>query len=150
MLRKGKHFYVETYKKALELYHNGYSIKEISNILGISYSTCHAWISKKRTPKKDIVTKFYEFLKLHGPSPIMEIKKEFSKHSDIYLLAIERGFKINRYKLPRIFKEYSIWYYLEGQEKELLNRINDIINKRNELKEKLTEEIFKKIKLVEM
>lgn len=147
MLRKGKNFYVENYKKAIELYNKGYNIKDIASILGISYSACYAWIFKKRTPKKDIATKFYEFLKSNGPSPIIEINKEFAKHSDIYLVAKERGFKINRYKLPRILKGYSIWYYLEGQEEELLNRVKDIINKREELKDKLTEEIFRKINL---
>ncbi|MEM5812885.1 MAG: helix-turn-helix domain-containing protein [Candidatus Aenigmatarchaeota archaeon] len=148
MIRKGKNFYVENYKKAIELYSKGYSIKDIASILGISYSACYAWIFKKRIPKKDIATKFYEFLKVHGPSPIIEIKKEFSKHSDVYLEAKERGFKIMRYRLPRILKGYSIWYYLEGQEKELINRVKDIINKREELKEKLAEEIFKNINLV--
>lgn len=148
MLRKGKNFYVENYKKAIELYEKGYSIKDISCKLGISYSACYSWISKKNVPKKDIVTKFYEFLKTRGPSPIIDIKKEFSKHSEIYLAAIDRGFKINRYKLPRIFKDYSIWYYLEGQEEELINRVKDIINKREEMKDKLAEEFLRRIKFM--
>lgn len=148
MLRKGKNFYVENYRKAIELYENGHSVKEISKILGVSYSACYSWIHKKKTPKKDLATRFYEFLKVKGPSPAIEIEKEFSKHSDIYLEAKSRGFKINRYKLPRILKGYSIWYYLEGQEEEMLNRVRDIINKREELKEKLAEEILKRISSV--
>lgn len=146
MLRKGKNFYVESYMKVMELYEKGYGIKDIAKTVGISYSTCYAWISKRRSPKIDVATKFYEFLKEKGPSTAREIRNEFSKHSEIYLMANQRGFKINRYKLPRVFKEYAIWYYLDGQEKELLNRIKDIINKREELKNKITEEIFKRIK----
>ena len=146
MLRKGKNFYTENYNKALELWKKGYSIKDISKELGISYSTIYFWVSKRRVPKKDKVTEFYEFLKLHGPSSAIEIKNHFGKHSELYLTAKERGIEINRYKLPKILKGYSIWYYLDGQEEELINRVKDIINKREELKERLCKEVFVRLK----
>jgi predicted transcriptional regulator len=145
-IRKGKNSYIEKYEKAKELAEKNYSIKEIANILGISYSAAYQWIKKKKEPKKDKITLFYDFLSKNGPSPLAIIKKDFPKHSEIYNSAISRGFKIKRYKLPRIFKEYSIWYYLEGQENSLKERIKIIINKREEMKNEIAEKIFDRLR----
>ncbi|GEM_PF-1213945 len=145
-IRKGKSSYIEKYEEAKKLAEKNYSIKEIANILGVSYSAVYQWIKKSKEPKKDKITLFYEFLSKNGPSPLAIIRNNFPKHSELYNSAISRGFKIKRYKLPRIFKEYSIWYYLEGQENSLKERIKIIIDKREEMKNKIAEEIFERLK----
>ncbi|MEM7826892.1 MAG: helix-turn-helix transcriptional regulator [Candidatus Aenigmatarchaeota archaeon] len=133
-MRRGKEFYVKNYKKVMELHESGLSAKEISKRLGISYSAVYNWITQRRKPSKDKLTELLMFLNENGPTPLIELRKTFPKHSELFLTAEQRGLEIRRYKLPKIFGEYSMWYFLNGQEDELKERINKIIKRREELK----------------
>jgi DNA invertase Pin-like site-specific DNA recombinase len=128
-MRRTKEFYTEKYNKAIKLYKKGMSIKDIASYLELSYSCVYGWIKNIKTPKVSKVEEFLKFLKNNGPSPISEIKKLFPKHSDIFLLAKQRGFEIKRAKLPRKFKDLSIWYYLPSQEEELKKRVRESLEK---------------------
>ncbi|OYT57423.1 MAG: hypothetical protein B6U68_01850 [Candidatus Aenigmarchaeota archaeon ex4484_14] len=58
-MRRGKEFYTQNYQRALDLHEQGMSIKEIAQVLGISYSAVYSWISKGRKPGEGALMKYY-------------------------------------------------------------------------------------------
>ena len=128
-MKRTKEFYAERYEKVLELYRRGASIRDIASRLKLSYSCVYGWVKHAKTPRASVAEAFTEFLRRHGPAPAAEIKKFFPKHSDVFLLAKQRGFEIKRAKLPRKFKELSTWYYLPSQEAELKRRVRESLEK---------------------
>lgn len=136
-MRQGKELYTKKYQEAMELFEKGMHPKEIAEKLGISFSAVYSWTKKGNKPSSGIYEEFHNFLKVNGPKPLLEIKKRFPKHSELFLGARDRGFKIHRKKLSRIMGEYSIWYYLEGQEEEAEKRISEILKRRDELREEI-------------
>ena len=141
-MRRGKEFYTKSYPTAMELHKKGLSAKEIAAKLNISYSAVYHWVTKRRKPRDDNLTAFAKFLEANGPTPAAELK-DFPKHSELFLTARQRGLKIRRYKLPRKFGEYSLWYFLDGQESRLKSRIVYMAKKREELKKKILETLGK-------
>lgn len=121
------------------------SIKDIASRLGLSYSAVYAWI-KGRKPKESKVIEFIEFLKKNGPAPLAKIRKKFPKHSEIYFTALHRGYKILRYVLPKKFGDYAIWYLLPEQEEKLKKEVEEFLQRYDEVKKKLAEEMVKRIK----
>ncbi len=140
-MRKTKEFYIEKYEKAIELWKKGLSIKNIASRLDVSYSAVYAWI-KGRKPVDSKIIKFIKFLKANGPTPLAEIKKKFPKHSEIYTTAVHRGFKILRYKLPRKFGDYSIWYLLPQQEANLKEEVEKFLKTFDKIKNRIADEFF--------
>lgn len=76
LMRRGKEFYSQNYKKALDLHERGIAIKDIAKTLGLSYSAVYSWVSKSRRPGKGALIKFKEVLRSRGPMPAALIKKE--------------------------------------------------------------------------
>ena len=136
-MRKGKEFYSGNYEKVIELYKKGFSVNEISSHLKISYSCVYNWVKSIRKPEKGNLIEFIDFLRDNGPAPVIEIKQKFPKHSEIFLTAQHRDMGVLRFKLPRKFGEYSMWYLLKGQEHKLKQRVRELLNKYEELKQKL-------------
>ncbi len=143
-MRKTKEFYNEKYNEFLELREQGLSMSEIAKRLQISYSAVYAWI-RGRKPEESKVTKFIKFLRNNGPTPLAEIRKLFPKHSDIYLTAVQRGYKILKYTLPKKFGDYSIWYLLPEQEADLKREVEKFIKEFNRVKEKLSNEMLRRV-----
>ena len=128
-LRKTKEFYSRLYERAVELYKEGKSVKEIAELLNLSYSCVYAWVKLGRKPRKSKVEEFIAYVKTSGPLPVCEVVKKFPKHSELYLLAKQRGFAIERAKLPRKFKGYHLWYYLPEQAEELKEKIENFLKR---------------------
>ncbi|MBI4894878.1 MAG: helix-turn-helix domain-containing protein [Candidatus Aenigmarchaeota archaeon] len=136
MIRKGKDFYHNQYDKAMQMYRDGISIKDIANSLGISYSSVYSW-TKGKIPEEGKLNEFIAFLEKTGPSPVIVIREMFSSHDDLYQNSLKRGFNVKRYKtsLQKIGSA-ATWYYLEGQEDELKKRVLDMVKRYKELREK--------------
>jgi len=122
-LRKTKEFYSQIYQKAMRLFEMGRSIKEVAELLGISYSCAYAWYKCMRKPKPSKVEEFLTYIRDKGPVPIGELRQVFPKHSELFHLAKQRGFEIKRAKLSRKVKGAFLWYYLPGQEEELKRKV---------------------------
>lgn len=139
MMRKGKDFYHNQYEKAMEMYNSGKSVKDISDVLGISYSSIYSWIRGK-APKKGSLNDFVDFLRKNGPSPVIVMKEMFPSHDNLYQNAVQRGFGVNRYKTSqkKPFGQAATWYYLEGQDEELKKRVLDMVKKYKELTDKFS------------
>ncbi len=137
MIRKGKDFYHNQYEKAMKLHADGISVKKISEMLTLSYSSVYSWI-KGRVPEEGQLKGFTAFLEKNGPSPVIVIKELFPSHDDLYQNSVKRGFKVFRYKTTtkKPFGLAATWYYLEGQEDELKKRVLDMVKRYKELKEK--------------
>lgn len=147
LMRRGKEFYSQNYKKALDLHERGITIKDIAKTLGLSYSAVYSWVSKSRRPGKGALIKFKEVLRSRGPMPAALIKKEINKHNDFYHIARQRGFGIKRRVIKGLkLGEYAYWYYLPGQEQLLEERISELLNDYKQAKEKLLS-VLKKMKL---
>lgn len=136
MQRRGREFYTKEYDQAMELHSKGLSVRDISDKLGISYSCVYHWVKGLRKPESGNLTEFEKFLS-NGPKPVAEIKDRFPKHNELFLTASRRGFPIKRYAINRRFGDYSTWYFLDGQEIELKNRIKELLNQYKEVKEKI-------------
>ena len=76
-------------------------------------------------------------MKNSGPSPAVDVKKNFPKHNELFLIASRRGLPVKRLLMQKKLAEYSIWYYLNGQEDELQKRTDMLIDKIKEVKERL-------------
>jgi len=137
IFKKTKDFYTKKYETSLQLHKQGKSISEIAKMLNISYSCAYHWINGLRKPKKDIITKFQNYLKKKGPTPVISIEKKFPKHNEIYNKAKKRNKQIKRYKTTksRTLGKNSVWYYLAGQENELKERILKMIRNYEQLKQ---------------
>lgn len=134
-MRKGKEFYSKHYETAMELHEKGLSINDIAKELGISYSCVYHWVKGLRKPKLGNVMNFIKFLEENGPSAVAELN--FPKHNELFLIARKRGLMIRRKILKRKFGKFATWYYLTGQEDELKNRIDELIEKYRKLKERI-------------
>lgn len=122
-MRRGKEFYDRNYEKVMELHQQGMSVREIAAKLGMSYSAVYHWVRGLRKPSSGNVTEFLQHLKSKGPLPAAELKQEFPKHNELFLISGKRGEPVKRYVLDRKFGEYSTWYFLSGQEEVLRKRI---------------------------
>ena len=138
-MRQGKELYTKKYQEAMEMHKKGMNTKEIAGKLGISFSAVYSWTRKGRTPETGVYEQFFNFLRESGPQPLLEVRKYFPKHSEIFLGARERGFSILRKRISRAMGEYSIWYYLPGQESVVQEMISNVIKKRQELAERISE-----------
>lgn len=145
-LRKGREFYAQHYEKVIELYNAGMSASKIAKQLGISYSCVYHWTRGLRKPELGNLVAFERFLKEHGPTPVLEIKKTFPKHNELFLTARRRGFAVKRKILPRKFGEYATWYYIEGQEEQLKSCMSELVKKYKEVREKLVQALSKREK----
>ncbi|MBI4018483.1 MAG: helix-turn-helix domain-containing protein [Candidatus Aenigmarchaeota archaeon] len=122
-MRRGKEFYDKNYQKVMELHKQGKGAREISSELKISYSAAYHWVKGLRKPSAGNVTDFLAFLRTKGPTPAAEIKQQFQKHNELFLISGKRGEPVKRYILSRKLRDYGTWYFLEGQEDLLRSRI---------------------------
>jgi len=137
-LRRGREFYSKYYDEAIKLYEEGLSTRQIADKLNISYSAVYHWVKGLRKPEKGNVTAFVAHLEKHGPTAVVDIKKRFPKHNELFLIAVRRDLPVKRYMLKKKYREYATWYYLPGQEQELENRLKELMEKVKDLKEKLS------------
>lgn len=142
-VRKGRETYGRKYDEAMKLHGEGKSANEIASRLGISYSAAYHWIKGLRAPEKGNVNEFETYLRSSGPMPAIEVEKKFAKHNELFLMANRRGLKIKRHVLPRKYKQYATWYYLEGQEDLLQKRLDELFDTIKDVKEKMKENLFK-------
>ena len=138
-IRKGKEYYARYYDEALRLYSEGLSAADIAAKLNISYSAVYHWVKGLRKPAAGNVTAFIGHIQKNGPSAVIDIKQTFPKHNEIFLTAVRRGLPVKRYMMKKKFHDYSTWYYVEGQEKQLEISIKSLLDKVKEVKEKLFE-----------
>ena len=129
-MRRGKEFYTDKVEIAKKLYNDGMNIKDIAKKLNIIYSAAYHWIRGLRTPKMSRLEEFRNFIKEHGPLPVCDVEEKFPKHNDLYHLASSRGIRIMRLVLGKKMKgekNYTIWYFLPGQEQEVKEKINKLL-----------------------
>ncbi len=129
LVRRGKEFYTEKVARAKELRSKGLSIKGIADELGVSYSAVYQWL-RGNEPKKSKLEEFADYLATNGPTPVAKVERAFPKHNDLYNLAPARGITIKRLVVERNFRggeNYGVWYFLPGQEKELINRVEKML-----------------------
>ena len=136
-LRKGREFYGKNYEEAMKLHEQGLSVSEIAKKLNVSYSAAYHWVKGLRKPESGNVNTFAAYLEKSGPMPVAELKNVFPKHNELFLIASRRGLPVKRLMLQKKLSEYSIWYYLAGQEAELEKRTSMLMDKIKEIKEKL-------------
>ena len=137
VMRRGREFYSKNYDKVMSLYKDGLPIKDIANQVGMSYSCVYHWIKGLRKPDAGNINDFEKFLLKNGPVPVAEVKERFPKHNEIFLTASKRGLMIKRYSLGRKFGEYSVWYFVPGQEDVLKKRIKELFAKYKEIRVKI-------------
>ena len=135
--RRGREFYSKNYDEAINLYKKGLSVREIADKLKISYSCAYHWTRGLRKPETGNLLEFEKFLRENGPTPIIDIKERFPKHNELFLTASRRGMPIKRYVLSRRFGEFSTFYFISNQEKELRKRIKELMDKYKELRERV-------------
>lgn len=136
-MRRGREYYGRKYEEALRLYKEGRSAGAIAKELGISYSAAYHWVRGLRKPGGGRVNAFVQFLKEKGPQPAEELGDFFPKHNDLFLIASRRGLPVKRLLLGRELKDYSTWYFLDGQEEEIRKRVGGMLEKIKEAKDKL-------------
>lgn len=127
----------------MKLYEGGMPVGDIAKKLGISYSCAYHWVRGIRKPDAGNPVEFVEFLQNRGPSPVLEVKAKFPKHNEVFLICSRRGLGVKRMYLGRKFLEYSTWYYLDGQESLLEQKIGEIMKKIESLKKNLKEIMIK-------
>ena len=142
VMRRGRQLYSKKYEEAVKLHGEGKSVNEIANQLDVSYSAAYHWVKGLRKPESGNLNEFEEYLKQKGPMPAVEIEKKFQKHNELFLMSSRRGMNIKRKTLPRKYAKYSTWYYVEGQEKMLDSRIEELFSKIKEAREKLRDSLF--------
>lgn len=143
VMRRGRQLYGKKYDEALKLHSEGKSINDIAAQLGVSYSAAYHWIKGLRKPEPGNINEFEKFLGENGPMPAIEIEKTFPKHNELFLMSNKRGMTIRRKVLKRRFAGYATWYYLDGQETLLEQRLQELFDKVKDVKEKLRDEVFK-------
>ncbi|MAH42826.1 hypothetical protein CL614_03825 [archaeon] len=136
-LRKGKETYTELYPKAIEMSKKGKNVKDIAKELGISYSAVYAWLKQGRKPSSPSLVKFKKYLETHGPTASIDIKKVIPKHNDFYHIAQKRGIGIKRAVMDKRYADYRVWYYLDGQDDVLQQRMQELRKKYVKVKKKM-------------
>lgn len=136
-MRRGREYYGRKYGEAIRLCSEGRSAQEIARELGVSYSAAYHWIKGIRKPSLGNVNAFVQFLHDNGPQPAEEIKDFFPKHNELFLIASRRGLPVKRAVLDRKLRDYSTWYFLEGQEELLRKRTGEMLEKITEIKGRL-------------
>jgi hypothetical protein len=136
--RKGKEFYSEKYGPAVRMFQQGIPVSRIASELGMSYSAVYHWVRGLRKPGSGNVAGFLSHLRKNGPCAAADLKEIFAKHNELFLIASRRGLPVKRYMIQKKFGEYSTWYYVEGQEKELEMRIGALMQKIKDVKNKLS------------
>ncbi len=138
MLRKGRQIYSAKYEEALKLHKEGKSVKEIAAELQVSYSAAYHWVKGLRKPEKGNVNEFYEYIKTDGPLPAAKVGERFKKHNELFLMANKRGLQIKRHVLQRKYGPYATWYYVDGQEQLLEERLEQLSQTIKKVKETLS------------
>jgi DNA-binding CsgD family transcriptional regulator len=136
-LRRGREYYGKNYEEALRLHQQGLSVSEIAKKLNISYSAVYHWVKGIRKPEAGNVNMFISYLEKNGPAPVVDVKNKFPKHNELFLIAVRRGLPVKRLMLQKKLSDYSVWYYLAGQESELEKRTDLLMEKIKEVKERL-------------
>ena len=137
MDRRGRDFYAQHYKKVIDLWKQGASVKDISKNLGLSYSCTYHWVKGLRKPEKGNLVEFENFIKNKGPVAVAELEDRFPKHNELFLTGSRRGFPLKRHKINRKLGSYSTWYFIDGQEKVLKKRLTELFEKVEEIKGRL-------------
>ncbi len=136
-LRKGREFYGKNYEESLRLHKEGMPVGEIAKRLNISYSAAYHWVKGLRKIEAGNVNMFIKYLETNGPTPVIDISNKFPKHNELFLIANRRGLPVKRFMMQKRFADYSVWYYLAGQDAELHKRTDMLLEKIKEIKEKL-------------
>ncbi len=118
------------------MHRKGRNVKDIAAELNISYSAVYHWIKGLRKPGAGNLREFEDAVR-KGPVAAAEIKESFPKHNELFLVSAKRGLPIKRHVLGRKYGEYSTWYFLEGHEDALKERIKELLGKYKELKTRL-------------
>ena len=71
--------------------------------------------------------------------PVVDIKNAFPKHNELFLISTRRALPVKRFMMKKKYGEYSTWYYIDGQKNQLDERINTLMEKIKEVKEKLSD-----------
>ena len=143
VMRRGRQLYGKKYEEAIELHKQGKSINEIAAQLGVSYSAAYHWIKGLRKPDAGNLNAFENYLKEKGPMPTADVEKNFPKHNELFLMANKRGMNIRRQILKRKYDKYAIWYFLDGQEDLLKERLEELFAKIKDIKDILRDKMFK-------
>ena len=143
VMRRGRQLYGKKYEEAIELHKQGKSINEIAAQLGVSYSAAYHWIKGLRKPDAGNLNAFENYLKEKGPMPVIDVEKNFPKHNELFLMANKRGMNIRRQILKRKYDKYAIWYFLDGQEDLLKERLEELYAKIKDIKDILRDKMFK-------
>lgn len=144
MIRKGKEHYSSRYGSALTLHDQGMAVDDIAKKLGVSYSCAYHWVKGLRKPEAGNPSAFMKFLEENGPAPVLEVKKRFPKHNELFLICSRRGLGVKRARLERKYLEYSTWYYMEGQEGLLEKRVEEMLSRVEGFRKSLREAMEKK------
>ncbi|MBI2172964.1 MAG: helix-turn-helix domain-containing protein [Candidatus Aenigmarchaeota archaeon] len=144
MIRKGKEHYSSRYESAMALHGEGMAVGDIARKLGVSYSCAYHWIRGLRKPGEGNPSAFMKFLEENGPAPVLEMKKRFPKHNELFLICSRRGLGVKRARLERKYLEYSTWYCMEGQESLMKKRVEEMISKVEGFRKSLKEAMEKK------
>jgi hypothetical protein len=136
-LRRGREYYGSRYDEAVRLFGEGEKIKDIACKLGISYSTAYHWLKGIRRPESGNVNEFAGYIRQNGPCAALHIMDKFRKHNELFLIASRRGIPVKRIYLGKKYRELATWYYLEGQEDALNERIEETRKKIDQLKSRL-------------
>lgn len=126
----------------MEMHKSGIGISDIASRLNMSYSAVYHWVKGLRKPGHGNIKEF-ESAVLSGPVAAAEIKDEFPKHNELFLISAKRGLPLKRYMMGRRYGEYSTWYFAGGQEEKLKERLKEFFAKYKELREKLIESVVK-------
>ncbi|MBI3190922.1 helix-turn-helix domain-containing protein [archaeon] len=137
-MRKGKEYYARFYDQVIALHKSGLSVREIADKLDISYSAVYHWVTGLRSPEKGNVSEFVSLLE-KGPVPVADIKSTFPKHNELFLIAVKRGIPVKRFMLKKKYGDYSTWYYMAGQEKQLEERTDELMAVIKKIGERLSE-----------
>ena len=137
-MKKNNDAYSGKFESAILMFNSGKSIAQISHELGIPYPTVYSWI--KRGRKKTQSERFFEFVRNNGPLTLLDAKSEFPKHSDVLLKAVSRGYRIKKHD-SGLKHPFRFWYYVEGQEQALSEKINSLRNAitsaKNEIRKRI-------------
>lgn len=136
-MRRGREFYSKNYEKVVELHKKGAGVKEIAENTGLSYSAVYHWVRGIRKPEAGNLNGFESFLRQNGPSAAIEIREKFPKHNELFLTATRRSMPLKRFVMKRKFGEYGTWYFLDGQENELKQRVAELLERYKEVKDNI-------------